>query len=110
MRVNEEVRPNIWTVETANSAEVELCMNREIIANEDGTEPTYIEVTVKQVQTINKKVITITDGVPVETTEAEEVEVEIPVKINCKEAEALAHAILYKILPNCSVWRDLPQE
>lgn len=95
MKVNEEVRPNIWTVETINNTEVTLQINREIYSNEEGAEPVYLEMTVKQTETV--------DG--------EEKVNTIPVKINCSEADALGRLLISKVLPHYTKWVDtLPNE
>lgn len=90
MKVNEEGKLPIWEVETINNTVVTLKINREIFANEDGTEPVYLEMAVKQTEIVEGKEKVIT----------------IPVKINCSEADALGRHLISKVLPHYSKWVD----
>lgn len=89
MKVNEDVTPNVWELETINDTNVTLNINREISSNEEAPAPVYLEMTVSQVQNIK----------------GEEIVVTIPVKINCSEADVLARR-MGSILPNYTLWFD----
>ena len=109
--INEKiVKPFIWEVETANNTKLNFSMNRDVVADEVAPEPTYLELLVKQQQPISKKIVSIVDGKETITEDIDIVEVAIPIKINCAEAQIMAQTILYKCLPNYKNWYHLPKE